>query len=99
MNLSSKVPKEIIVAAAAMLQPYCLDLTPVKLIDAIAQFDETEKQGAVYITLAAAAKKIGVSMPTIYRYIRDEKIAVKRLSRSKILVSENDLEKFINGVA
>lgn len=52
--------------------------------------------GRLYST-SEAAKVLGVSIRTIYRYVDSGRLKAKRLGTKTIKIAEEDLKRFING--
>jgi excisionase family DNA binding protein len=53
-----------------------------------------QKQGTK-LSRQEAAKKLRVSLPTLDKYIREEKIRTQTIGR-RVLIPEMDLERFLN---
>lgn len=98
MNLK-RVPPKVLARCAEWLSDY-IPITAAGLASALSAFDpETTKSTNAQslpgqlITTKQAAARINVSLPTVFKLLREGKLTRVRLGKRKTLIPENDVIK------
>lgn len=103
MITTSKVPPEIATAATTMLSPYFRGLTTAILIDALGTINEPnvthEKPPHPQkpYTRKGAAEMLGVSIPTVDRYMASGRLTRVRYSARAVRISAESVHKLMEG--
>lgn len=105
MSTSNIIPPEIIAGAVTMLSTYIPGLTPISFQNALksinTQNTATEKPPRPLkpYTRKDAAEALGVSLPTIDRYMADGRLTRVRYSARAIRISAESVHKLMAGGA
>lgn len=107
MQIKNSVPSAILTAATAMLQPYVPDLTPKSLVMAIKDLNAggipqvAPNAPEKPYTRAEVCNLLGISLPTLNRYIKCGMLRKITLSLHTVRIDpasvRNLLEKMNNG--
>ena len=100
MNMSKRITPEILAAASSILRPYCPDLSPTSLVEAIQNHkSDTAKQQALQpsLTYAGFAKLAGMSLPTVHRMARRGELPVVKIGPRLVRIPYAAVEKILNG--
>ena len=102
MNVSPVTPAEIVTAVVTMLSPYFPGLTPAILTDALETYNpnaEAEKGSRPLkpLTRKEAANELGVSVPTVDRYIASGRLARVKYSARAIRISVESVYALMKG--
>ena len=102
MNFFNKeIPSEIILTAVGLLLPYIPNITSdslqkaLKGINAPSQTIEKDSRPQKPYTRKAAAEMLGVSIPTIDRYLADGRLTRVRYSARAIRISADSVHKLM----
>jgi excisionase family DNA binding protein len=88
------IPDEILTATASMLKPYTPGITPSKLQGLLTDQEELDSEK---VTRQQAADIIGVSRPTIDRYVKAgklEKIKYSQAGQGHVKFLLSDIKEF-----
>ena len=101
MEIRQKITPQVIAAATGLLQPYCPDLSPQNLIDALQKYNQ--KDNAVHnnierpLTRREAANLLKVSLNTISRYLTIGKLEKIKLTDRSCRITSASVKKLLNG--
>ena len=107
MRTTPQVPSEILNAATALLSPYIPDLSPTVLLKALESYHEDKEANAPKrpprpekpYTRQQAADLLGVSLPTIDRYMADETLKRIRYSTHSVRITPESVNRLMEGGA
>lgn len=96
------IPQTSLIAAMAILQPYCPALSPVNLVEALKEIespktDRTQTLKKKYITIDEAASILGVTRVTINNYAKIGKIKKTNLGKRAARIELESIEKLLTG--
>lgn len=103
MRTTTNIPSETLNAATAVLSPYVLGLSAAELLKALESFNEEGEASASKqnsrpqkpYTRKGAAEVLGVSVPTIDRYMADGRLTRVRYSARAIRISAESVHKLM----
>ena len=102
MKVKNQIPSAIIAAATGMLREYVPTLTPVALVSALEEYQESKRHIETRprrpYTVPEAMELLVVSKPTLYRMFEDgtlSKIKVRGLTR----IAAEEIENLLAGNA
>ena len=107
MRTTTTIPSEILNAASAMLSSFIPDLSPAALLKALESYNE-DKEAATPkrlprpekpYTRQQAADLLGVSLPTIDRYMADETLKRIRYSAHSVRITPESVHRLMEGGA
>ena len=93
MKKGKILPPELINACVAMLRPYYPGLSPAGLIEILERRAPAPERSS--LTKHEAANFLGVSLPSIDRYIKRGTLRAYRLPPRLIRIDRADLERFL----
>ena len=107
MNKLNKIPFEILNAATAVLSPYFQDLTPEVLLKALETYNEDKMDVAQKqlqrpekpFKREQVAEMLGLSIPTIDRYMAQGKLQRIRYSSHEVRITPNSVYNMMRGGA
>ena len=102
-----KIPFEILNAVVTMLSPYVPDLSATVLLKALESYNEDKEADAPKrplrpekpYTRQEAADLLGVSLPTIDRYMADETLKRIRYSTHSVRITPESVHRLMEGGA
>ena len=103
MRTTTNIPTETLNAATAVLSPYVLGLSAAELLKALESYNEEGEVSASKqnsrpqkpYTRKEAAEMLGVSIPTIDRYLADGRLTRVRYSARAIRISAESVHKLM----
>lgn len=103
MKTTANIPSETLNAATAVLSPYVLGLSAAELLKALESFNEEGEASASKqnsrpqkpYTRKEAAEMLGVSIPSIDRYMADGRLTRVRYSARAIRISAESVHKLM----
>ena len=103
MRTTTNIPSETLNAATAVLSPYVLGLSAAELLKALESFNEEGEASASKqnsrpqkpYTRKEAAEMLGVSIPSIDRYMADGRLTRVRYSARAIRISAESVHKLM----
>ena len=103
MKIRSSISTETLNAATAVLSPYVLGLSAAELLKALESFNEEGEASASKqnsrpqkpYTRKEAAEMLGVSIPSIDRYMADGRLTRVRYSARAIRISAESVHKLM----
>jgi excisionase family DNA binding protein len=101
MNISTRISPQIINAAVALLSASIPELSAAKLIDALKTYDgvgspHAERPERPY-TRKEAAQLLGVSLPTIDRYMASGRLKRVRFSAHAVRIAPESVRALLDG--
>ena len=107
MKKTKQVQNEILNAATAVLSPYFQDLSPEVLLKALETYNETKEEVPANqpqrpekpFKREEAAELLGLSIPTIDRYMAQGKLKRIRYSSHEVRITPNSIYKLMEGGA
>ena len=107
MEKTKQVPNEILNAATAVLSPYFQELTPEVLLKALETYNEEKTVVAPKqpqrpekpFKREEVAEMLGLSIPTIDRYMAQGKLKRIRYSSHEVRITPNSVYKLMEGGA
>ena len=107
MKKTKQVPHEILNAATAVLSTYFQELTPEVLLKALETYNEDKTDAAPKLPQRPekpfkreeAAELLGLSIPTIDRYMAQGKLKRIRYSSHEVRITPNSIYKLMEGGA
>jgi len=97
MDTNKNIPGAITTAAVSILAPYVPDLTTSKLLAAICCPVEEPVEERL-TSRQHAADRIGISLPTLDRMIRDNELTARKV-RGRVLIRQSCIDSVITGAA
>ena len=105
MRTSTNIPSETLNAATAVLSPYVLGLSAAELLKALESYNEEGEASASKqnsrpqkpYTRKEAAEMLGVSLPTIDRYLASGHLTRVRYSARAIRISADSVHNLMRG--
>ena len=95
--MKNAIPAPIVSIAVAALQPYCPELSPASLIEALKHRNDTPNTPTMKpLTKRQAADALQISIPTIDRYIRAGKLQVVKYSPRLVRITPASVEALLN---
>ena len=98
MQIIRKIPDSVIIAATGMLQPFIPELNPKNLIAALSNHENGKQSTSIAekpLTRKEAAALLGVSLPTISRYLHEGKLGRIRLTARAVRISPESLRNLL----
>ena len=103
MRTTTNIPSETLSAATAVLSPYVLGLSAAELLKALESYNEEGEASASKqnsrpqkpYTRKEAAEMLGVSIPSIDRYMADGRLTRVRYSARAIRISAESVHKLM----
>ena len=103
MRTSTNIPSETLNATTAVLSPYVLGLSAAELLKALESYNEEGEASASKqnsrpqkpYTLKEAAEMLGVSIPSINRYMASGRLTRVRYSARAIRSSADSVHKLM----
>jgi len=103
MKINKSLSTETLNAATAVLSPYVLGLSAAELLKALESYNEESEVSASNqnsrpekpYTRKGAAEALGVSVPTIDRYMADGRLTRVRYSARAIRISADSVHKLM----
>jgi len=89
------IPKPIATAAVGLLKPYCKGLTPEQLQVALT-FKPEASGNETLLTRAEAARRLGVSLPTVDRCLADGSLPRRKI-RGAVRIPASAIENILQG--
>lgn len=107
MKKTKQVQNEILNAATAVLSPYFQDLSPEVLLKALETYNEDKEELPANqpqrpekpFKREEAAELLGLSIPTIDRYMAQGKLKRIRYSSHEVRITPNSIYKLMEGGA
>ena len=105
MTINKPLSTETLNAATAVLSPFVLGLSAAELLKALESYNE-ESEGSTFkqnsrpqkpYTRKEAAEVLGVSVPTIDRYMADGRLTRVRYSARAVRISAESIHKLMKG--
>ena len=101
MNISTRISPQIINAAVALLSASIPELSAAKLMDALKTYDgggsaHAERPERPY-TRKEAAQLLGVSLPTIDRYMASGRLKRVRFSAHAVRIAPESVRALLDG--
>ena len=105
MKINKSLSPETLNAATAVLSPYVLGLSAAELLKALESYNEEDEASASKqnsrpqkpYTRKEAAEVLGVSIPSIDRYMADGRLTRVRYSARAIRISAESVHKLMKG--
>ena len=102
MFFVTKLPAEIVTAAATMLSPYFSGLTPGILIGALETYNpnatsDKDARPKKPLTRKEAAKELGISVQSVDRYVSSGRLTRVRYSARAIRISADRVYNLMKG--
>lgn len=95
--MRANIPAPIASAVVAVLQPFCPELSPAGLLEALKSRNATPKTPTMNpLTRRQAAEILQVSVCTIGRYIKSGALRATKLGRRLIRIAPRSVEKLLN---
>lgn len=92
----TQIPEAITAAAVSMLAPYAPDLTPARLVSAIAFKQESPNSFDTLLSRKEAAKALHISLPTIDRMLASREL--ERVTvRGRVFIRQSEIHRIICG--
>ena len=101
MEIKNGIPPSILAAATMMLQPYAPDLTPKSLVAALRGYGSggklavRENQPEKPYTRQEVCEILGISMPTLNRYVEAGFLRKIRLSVHTVRIDPASVREFL----
>ncbi len=107
MKITKQVPYEILNAATAVLSPYFQELSPEVLLKALETYNEAKEEVLANqpqrpekpFKREEVAEMLGLSIPTIDRYMAQGKLKRIRYSSHEVRITPNSVYKLMEGGA
>ena len=104
MRTTTNIPSETLNAATAVLSPFVLGLSAAELLKALESYEESKESASFKdphhpqkpYTRKGAAEMLGVSVPTIDRYMADGRLTRVRYSARAIRISAESVHKLMD---
>lgn len=104
MRTTTNIPSETLNAATAVLSPFVLGLSAAELLKALESYEESKESASSKAphhpqkpyTRKGAAEMLGVSVPTIDRYMADGRLTRVRYSARAIRISAESVHKLMD---
>lgn len=101
MEMSKRLTPEIIGAATSILQPYCPELSPTDLIEALKKHGNAKSSQAdrlqAPLSYKEFAKLSGLSLPTVHRMAKRGEIPKVKIGLRSIRIPYLAVERLLNG--
>ncbi len=99
MQIKNTIRPEILTAATGMLQPFIPEITPKGLVSALEAYNSNASTPKVDIqkpmTMQEVATLLGVSLPSIYSYIKDGKLQRVKIGPRLVRITPESVKAFI----
>ena len=103
MKINKTLSTETLNAATAVLSPYVLGLSAAELLKALESYEDSKESASSKdphhpqkpYTRKGAAEMLGVSVPTIDRYMADGRLTRVRYSARAIRISADSVHKLM----
>jgi len=102
MNISTRISPQILNAAVTLLSAHVPDLTPARLVDALRSYtgpgssSHAERPERPY-TRKEAAHLLGISLPTIDRYMATGRLKRVRFSAHAVRIAPESVRALLDG--
>jgi len=100
MNMSKRITPEVLAAASNILQPYCPELSPTDLVEAIQNHkNDTAKAQTLQpsLTYADFAELAGMSLPTVHRMARRGELPTVKIGPRLVRIPYLAVQNILNG--
>lgn len=98
MHLRNGIPPAILTAATSILQPYAPELSPQALVAALKAYSggdgKSITDNAPPMTRKEAARFLGISEPTLDRYLRDGTLTPIPLGKRMVRISREEVMSY-----
>ena len=99
MQLSNKITEELLAGATGLIRPYCPELTPTTLVEAIQTFKTEKKPQSVQksLTYKEFAALAGLSLPTVHRLAKRGELKTVKIGPRLVRIPAVEVERILNG--